>query len=47
MHSADPSLTKADRNAVIEMHAYAATVATRKRAEPGDDLASLPGRSSG
>ncbi len=41
MHSADPSLTDEDRmQAIVEMHAYAATTAEAKRRRPGDDLAS-------
>ena len=40
MHSGDPSLTLEQRaGAVIEMHSYAAAVAEKKRAHPGDDLA--------
>ncbi len=46
MHSADPSLSDADRmGAVAEMHAYASSVATEKRAHPADDLASILVRS--
>jgi len=42
MHSADPTLTPAQRyGAIAEMLTYAAGVARAKRARPGDDLASV------